>query len=97
MSKADLSSSHGKSFGRLFHHRSHHSSQSKFFSAVAPGRKSVIRRFWFPAVLLLAITAGGMTGLVIAYQLNYSRYAVEVAALASYRPSSVTRVYADDG
>jgi penicillin-binding protein 1A len=29
--------------------------------------------------------------------LNYSRAATEVAALATYRPSVVTRVYADDG
>ena len=53
--------------------------------------------FWFPAVLLLALAAGGLTGIVAAYQLNYSRAANEVAALATYRPSVVTRVYADDG
>ncbi|MGA9994451.1 MAG: PBP1A family penicillin-binding protein, partial [Pyrinomonadaceae bacterium] len=49
------------------------------------------------AVLLLAIAAGGLTGIVAAYQLNHSRAANEVAALATYRPSVVTRVYADDG
>jgi len=48
-------------------------------------------------VLLLALAAGGLTGIVAAYQLNYSRAANEVAALATYRPSFVTRVYADDG
>ena len=56
-----------------------------------------MRRFWFPAVLLLSLAAGGLTGIIAAYELNYSRAASEVAALATYRPSVVTRVYADDG
>ena len=60
-------------------------------------RKHILRRFWFPAVLLLALAAGGLTGMIAAYELNYSRAANEVAALATYRPSVVTRVYADDG
>jgi penicillin-binding protein 1A len=62
-----------------------------------PRRRSLLRRFWLPATLLLAIAAGGLTGVVVAYQLNYSKAADEVAALATYRPSQVTRVYADDG
>jgi penicillin-binding protein 1A len=60
-------------------------------------RQHLLRRFWLPAVLLLALAAGGLTGMIAAYQLNYSRAANEVAALATYRPSVVTRVYADDG
>ncbi|HSS22432.1 MAG TPA: PBP1A family penicillin-binding protein [Pyrinomonadaceae bacterium] len=60
-------------------------------------RKHILRRFWFPAVLMLALAAGGLTGIIAAYELNYSRAAGEVAALATYRPSVVTRVYADDG
>jgi penicillin-binding protein 1A len=60
-------------------------------------RSTLLRRFWLPAVLLLALAAGGLTGIVAAYKLNYSRAANEVAALATYRPSVVTRVYADDG
>ncbi|HYW69810.1 MAG TPA: transglycosylase domain-containing protein, partial [Pyrinomonadaceae bacterium] len=63
-----------------------------------PGeRKHILRRFWLPAVLLLALAAGGLTGIIAAYQLNYSPAASEVAALATYRPSIVTRIYADDG
>jgi penicillin-binding protein 1A len=63
-----------------------------------PGeRKHLLRRFWFPAVILLALAAGGLTGIIAAYQLNYSQAASEVAALATYRPSVVTRIYADDG
>ena len=48
-------------------------------------------------MLFLALAAGGLTGIIAAYELNYSRAASEVAALATYRPSVVTRVYADDG
>jgi penicillin-binding protein 1A len=60
-------------------------------------RRHFLRRFWLPAVLVLALSAGGLTGIVAAYQLNYSSVANEVASLATYRPSEVTRVYADDG
>src|SRR2546421_5358094 len=60
-------------------------------------RQHILRRFWLPAVLILALAAGGLTGIIAAYELNYSRAANEVAALATYRPSVVTRVYADDG
>src|SRR2546422_2448956 len=60
-------------------------------------RRHMLRRFWLPAVLLLALAAGGLTGIIAAYQLNYSQAASEVAALATYRPSIVTRIYADDG
>ena len=60
-------------------------------------RRHFLRRFWLPAVLLLALTAGGLTGVVVAYELNYSQAANEVASLATYRPSVITRVYADDG
>lgn len=66
-------------------------------SAPPNERKHILRRFWFPAVLLLALAAGGLTGIIAAYQLNYSQAASEVAALATYRPSVVTRIYADDG
>ncbi|HVG37788.1 MAG TPA: hypothetical protein VM870_00795, partial [Pyrinomonadaceae bacterium] len=63
----------------------------------APLRRHFLRRFWLPAVMLLALAAGGLTGIVAAYKLNYSRAASEVASLATYSPSVVTRVYADDG
>lgn len=67
------------------------------FNTPPSERQHILRRFWLPMVLLLALAAGGLTGIVAAYQLNYSRAANEVAALATYRPSFVTRVYADDG
>ena len=52
---------------------------------------------WFTAALLLALSAGGLTGLLASYYLNNSRYSVEVSALATYRPPQVTTIYADDG
>src|ERR671938_1915731 len=68
------------------------------FNNVPPAkRRHFLRRFWLPAVLLLALAAGGLTGIIAAYQLNHSRAAEEVASLATYRPSVVTRIYADDG
>src|SRR6476659_10829070 len=60
-------------------------------------RRHLLARLWLQTVLLLSLAAGGLTGIVAAYELNYSRAANEVAALATYRPSVVTRVYADDG
>jgi penicillin-binding protein 1A len=54
-------------------------------------------RLWLPALLLLALAAGGLTGLFVAYQLNHSHAAEQVATLATYQPNVVTRVYADDG
>ena len=52
---------------------------------------------WFAAALLLALSAGGLTGIIFSYYLNNSRYSVEVSALATYRPPQVTTIYADDG
>ncbi|MDT5122692.1 MAG: penicillin-binding protein [Acidobacteriota bacterium] len=60
-------------------------------------RFQFLRRFWLPAVLLLALAAGGLTGIISAYQLNHSRQAEEVKSLATWRPPVVTQVYADDG
>src|SRR5436189_1944905 len=47
--------------------------------------------------LLLALSAGALTGVVASYYLNNSRYSIEVSALATYRPLDVTIIYADDG
>ncbi|HWQ31892.1 MAG TPA: PBP1A family penicillin-binding protein [Blastocatellia bacterium] len=49
------------------------------------------------ALLVLALIAGGLTGLVISYQASFSAFAAEVESLSDYRPAEVTRVYADDG
>src|SRR2546426_7497581 len=72
-------------------------SPKAIYTAPQNERQHILRRFWLPAVLILALAAGGLTGIIAAYELNYSRAANEVAALATYRPSVVTRVYADDG
>ncbi len=55
------------------------------------------RRATFVALLVLAIIAGGLTGLVTAYQASFSSFAAEVDSLSEYRPPEVTKVYADDG
>ncbi len=52
---------------------------------------------WLTMALLLALSAGGLTGVLASYYLNNSRYSVEVSALATYRPPQVTTIYADDG
>lgn len=52
---------------------------------------------WLPVALLLALAAGGMTGVLASYYLNNSQFATEVSALATYRPPQVTKIYADDG
>ncbi len=56
-----------------------------------------VKLIWLFAALLLATAAGGLTGVLASYYLNNSRYAVEVSALATYRPPQVTTIYADDG
>jgi len=60
----------------------------------ATWQKSLL--FWVSA-LILALAAGGLTGVIASYYLNNSRYSVEVSALATYRPPQVTTIYADDG
>ncbi len=63
-----------------------------------PARSRTWVRFgWFGAALLLALAAGGLSGILVSYYLNNSRYATEVSALATYRPPQVTTIYADDG
>ncbi len=63
-----------------------------------PSKKRSFWKFvWFPTALLLALSAGGLTGILASYYLNNSRYATEVSALATYRPPQVTTIYADDG
>ena len=55
------------------------------------------RRSQLGALAVLAMVAGGLTGLVFAYQLNFTSYAAEVDALTDYRPAEITKVFADDG
>jgi penicillin-binding protein 1A len=71
----------------------------KTAEAVSEGSK----RSWFSGftflltALVLALSAGALTGVLASYYLNNSRYSVEVSALATYRPPQVTTIYADDG
>lgn len=49
------------------------------------------------ALAVLALIAGGMTGLAFAYQTGVSSYGDDVDGLADFRPAEITKVYADDG
>ncbi len=72
--------------------------QTKEVKSVKSGKKkSLWRMIWFPTALILALAAGGLTGVLGSYYLNNSRYSTEVSALATYRPPQVTKIYADDG
>jgi penicillin-binding protein 1A len=66
-------------------------------SEVGARLESFFQGATFLALLVLSIIAGGLTGLVLAYQASFTSYAAEVEALADYRPSEITKVYADDG
>jgi penicillin-binding protein 1A len=64
---------------------------------IASRLEEFFRRGTFLALLVLAMIAGGLTGLVLAYQASFTSFAAEVEGLADYRPAEVTTVYADDG
>lgn len=61
-----------------------------------PAKSRGLGFIWLPMGLLLALSAGALTGVIASYYLNNSRYTTEVSALAHYRPSTVTKIYAND-
>jgi penicillin-binding protein 1A len=65
--------------------------------SVSTNGRTRSRVIWFLSALVLALCAGGLTGILASYYLNNSRYSLEVSALATYRPPQVTTIYADDG
>lgn len=69
----------------------------KEVESVEPKKGGFRKVVWLFAALVLALAAGGLTGVLASYYLNNSRYSVEVSALATYRPPQVTTIYADDG
>ena len=71
--------------------------RTKEVESLEPSKRGFWKYVWLPAALLLALSAGGLTGVLASYYLNNSRYSVEVSALATYRPPQVTTIYADDG
>lgn len=71
--------------------------KSKEVESIPTRRKGFWKYMWLPTALLLALSAGGMTGVLSSYYLNNSHFATEVSALATYRPPQVTKIYADDG
>ena len=71
--------------------------QPNEISASRKGRSAFSTFVIFSMALLLALSAGALSGVLASYYLNNSRYTVEVSALATYRPPQVTTIYADDG
>jgi penicillin-binding protein 1A len=71
--------------------------KTKEVKSVKTKKRNYWKILWFPTALLLALAAGGLTGILGSYYLNNSRFATEVSALATYRPPQVTKIYADDG
>ncbi|MBA3633900.1 MAG: PBP1A family penicillin-binding protein [Acidobacteria bacterium] len=71
--------------------------RTKEIESDAPKKLGFWSYVWLPTALLLALSAGGLTGILASTYLNNSRYATEVSALATYRPPQVTTIYADDG
>ncbi len=65
--------------------------------SIALKKRGFWKFVWLPTALLLALSAGSLTGILASYYLNNSRYATEVSALATYRPPQVTTIYASDG
>ena len=70
---------------------------TKEVGSLEPKKGGGWKVIWVPLALMLALSAGGLTGILASYYLNNSRYSVEVSALATYRPPQVTTIYADDG
>ncbi len=56
-----------------------------------------LRRSTLVTLIVLALLAGGLTGLLLAYQVGFTTYAAEVESLSEYQPGEITKVYADDG
>src|SRR5438477_8885108 len=71
--------------------------RSKEVESIGTNGSWTSRLTWIVMGLVLALCAGGLTGVLASYYLNNSRYSLEVSALATYRPPQVTTIYADDG
>ena len=71
--------------------------ETKEVESIPTKKRNLWGLIWLPTALLLALSAGGLTGILASYYLNNSHFATEVSALATYRPPQVTKVYADDG
>jgi penicillin-binding protein 1A len=70
---------------------------SNRFTFSADWFQDFFRRYTFLGLVALSVVAGIMFGATVAYQASMTEEALQVAALANYRPNLVTRVIADDG
>ena len=67
------------------------------FDTLSRRVQDFFRKHMFVGLLLLTMVAGSMFGGTVAYQSSLTEEAEQVRALADFRPSAVTRVYASDG
>jgi penicillin-binding protein 1A len=64
---------------------------------VARNVQDFLRKHMFIGLVILTVVAGSMFGGTVAYQSSLTDEAQQVKALADFRPSAVTKVYASDG
>ena len=64
---------------------------------VAHRVQDFFRKHMFLGLVILTVVAGSMFGGTVAYQSSLTEEARQVRALADFRPSAVTKVYAADG
>ena len=64
---------------------------------VATRVQDFFRKHMFVGLVILTVVAGSMFGGTVAYQSSLTEEARQVRALADFRPSAVTKVYAADG
>ncbi len=67
------------------------------FDGLSKTVQEFFRQHMFVSLVLLTVVAGSMFGGTIAYQSSLTDEARQVRALADFRPSAVTKVYASDG
>jgi len=67
------------------------------FDEVSRTVQGFFRKHMFFGLVLLTAVAGSMFGGTVAYQSSLTDEAQQVRALADFRPSAVTKVYASDG
>lgn len=67
------------------------------FDRLSDRVQDFLRKHMFVGLVLLTVVAGSLFGGTVAYQSGLTEEARQVRALANFRPSAVTKVYAADG
>ena len=66
-------------------------------AAARAKRPALILLARIAAAVVAALAAGGVAGVAVVDVFNNSSWAAQAATLSDYKPSIITRVYADDG